>query len=101
MDQPQIQDLLEDLAGDSYTVYFAPDENVKMKYPCIVYQRDYADTKFADNKPYAHKKRYQVTVITQEPDDPVPDKVAMLPMSTFNRFFASEYLNHDIYNVYF
>lgn len=101
MDQPQIQALLKELLGEDYTVYFAPDENIEMKYPCVVYQRDYAVTKFADNKPYTHKKRYQVTLITTEPDDPAYDVIASLPMSTFNRFFPADYLNHDIFNVYF
>lgn len=101
MDQSQIQTLLEGLVGTGNKVYFQPPANVQMKYPCIVYQRDFADTKFADNKPYSRKKRYQVTVIDSNPTSEIPDKVAALPMSAFDRFFAVDNLNHDIYNVYF
>lgn len=96
----QLQSLFEELLG-TRNVYFQPPENVTIQYPCIVYKRDYADTKFADNSPYSHTKRYQVTIIDQDPDSEIPDAVAKLPLSTFQRFFVSEDLNHDIYNVYF
>jgi hypothetical protein len=82
-------------------VYFQPPANVQLQYPCIIYQRDYADTKFADNEAYNHTKRYMITVIDRDPDSDIPDKVASMPMSTFNRFFAADDLNHDIYVVFF
>lgn len=82
-------------------VYFQPPEGLQMVYPCIVYQRDYADTKFADNGVYSHDKRYQVTVIDRDPDSDIPNKVAALPKCLFSRFFAADQLNHDIYNLYF
>lgn len=72
-----------------------------MEYPCIVYARDYALTRFAGNLPYTRTKRYQVTVIDRDPDSDIPDRVASLPMCTFNRFFTSENLNHDVFNLYF
>lgn len=96
----QLQTLLEALVG-TRNVYFQPPANVVMKYPCIVYQRDYAETNFADNSPYSRTKRYQVTIIDANPDSEIPDKVANLPMSAFTRFFAANNLNHDIYNIYF
>lgn len=82
-------------------VYFQPPENVRLEYPCIVYSRDYADTKFADNNPYSHVKRYMVTVIDRDPDSDLPDKVAALPSSIFNRFYTADGLNHDVYQVFF
>lgn len=82
-------------------VYFQPPENVLLVYPCIVYHRDFADTKFADDKPYAHKKRYMITVIDRDPDSAIPSKVAAMPMSLFNRFYTADNLNHDVFNVYF
>ena len=82
-------------------VYFQPPTNVKLVYPCIIYKRDFADTKFADDKPYNHVKRYMVTVIDQDPDSEIPDKVASLPMTLFNRFYTADNLNHDVYSVFF
>jgi hypothetical protein len=36
----QLQTLLETLTEH---VYFQPPENLKVQYPCIVYQRDFAE----------------------------------------------------------
>ena len=82
-------------------VYFQPPTNVKLEYPCIVYHRGFADTRFADDFPYSYTKRYMITVIDSDPDSEIPSKVAALPMSLFNRFYTADELNHDVYNVYF
>jgi len=72
-----------------------------MKYPCIVYKRDDEDVIYADNKRYRAKTRYKVTVIDEDPDSDIPDKVAELPLCAFDRNFSTENLNHDVYNLYF
>lgn len=82
-------------------VYFQPPINVQLRYPCIIYKRDFADTKFADDKPYNHQLRYMITIIDPDPDSTIPDKVASMPMSLFNRFYTADNLNHDVYNVYY
>lgn len=96
----QLQSLLEEILGSRF-VYFQPPANVQMEYPCIVYAKDSADTRFADNSPYRYNKRYQVTVIDRNPDSSIPDKVAALPMTLFTRWFAADNLHHDVFNVYF
>lgn len=94
----QLHQLLETFVD---YVYFQPPTNVQLKYPCIIYKRDFANTEFADNNPYSHRLRYMVTVITTNPDSEIPMKVAGMPMSLFNRFYTVDNLNHDVYNVYF
>lgn len=96
----ELQAVLLDLLGSS-NVYFQPPPNVQMKYPCIVYKRDYRVTNFAGNKPYKHKKRYQITIIDQNPDSDIPERIAELPMCSFDRFFTADNLNHDVYNLFF
>lgn len=82
-------------------VYFQPPTNIQLDYPCIIYTRDNVDTKFADDLPYAHKTRYMLMVIDRDPDSLIPGKVAEMPMTTFNRFYTADNLNHDVYNVYY
>jgi hypothetical protein len=94
----QLHQLLETFTDN---VYFQPPTNIELKYPCIIYKRDFADTKFADDKPYNIKLRYAITVIDQDPDSEIPSKVALMPLSLFNRFYTVDNLNHDVYNVYF
>jgi hypothetical protein len=94
----QLHQLLETFTSN---VYFQPPTNIKLEYPCIIYKRDFAHTKVADNMSYDHKLRYAITIIDQDPDSEIPEKVAAMPMSVFNRFFTVDNLNHDVYNVYF
>lgn len=96
----QLQTLLEAILG-SENVYFQPPNNVALKYPCIVYKQDNAETTFADNSPYRYMKRYQVTVIARDPDFSVPDKIAALSLCTYDRFYAADNLNHDVFNLFF
>lgn len=94
-------DLHQILESFTPNVYFQPPTNVRLQYPCIIYKRDFAETEFADDKPYSHTKRYMITVIDRNPDSDIPDKVASMRMSLFNRFYTADDLNHDVYNVYF
>jgi hypothetical protein len=96
----ELQTLLEGVLG-STNVYFQPPPNVQMNYPCIVYRRNNADTKFADNNPYGYTKQYSVTVIDRNPDSDIPDKIAALPRCSFNRHYVINNLNHDVFNLYF
>jgi hypothetical protein len=96
-----LQTLLEGILG-SGNVYFQPPPGIQLQYPCIVYQRYISSvTEYADNAPYRFTQHYQVTVIDQDPDSAIPNKVAALPMCDRNRFFAANQLNHDVFFLYF
>ena len=94
----ELQALLETMVTN---VYFQPPPTIQMAYPCIIYKRDDVDIQHADNKPYKNAKRYQVTVIDQDPDSPIPGLVQELPSCQFDRFFTADNLNHDVHNLYF
>jgi hypothetical protein len=80
-------------------VYFQPPPSVQMQYPCIVYSRDNLDIEHADNKPYKHKLRYQVTVIDRNPDSTLVMELAKLPTCSYERFFTADNLNHDVFRL--
>lgn len=82
-------------------VYFQPPENMKLEYPCIIYERNSGTSDFADNIPYLHRIRYTVIVVDANPDSPIPGKVAELPTCVFDRHYTADNLNHDVYNLYF
>lgn len=96
----ELQALLVSLLG-SPNVYFQPPPTLIMNYPCIIYKRDSMNTEHADNTPYKRKKRYQVTVVDRNPDSIIPDKLAALPTASFDRFYTSDNLNHDVFNLFF
>lgn len=86
---------------ETVKVYFQPPETVKMTYPCIKYELDGEDAKFANNKLHIRTKRYTVTVIDPDPDSLIPDKVGVLPMCKFNRKYTKDNLNHFVYILYY
>lgn len=96
----ELHEVLCDLLG-SRNVYFQPPESVKMRYPAIVYSRDDIDNKHANNNPYMQTTAYQVIVIDEDPDSKIVDKVKKLPMSTFDRHYSSDNLNHDTFTLYY
>lgn len=95
----ELNDLLKDVLGAD-NVYFQPPEDRVMQYPCIVYERDDALLEHADNFPYKVFQRYQVTLIDQNPDSDVVDKLLALPLCSFSRHFATSGLNHDVFMIY-
>jgi hypothetical protein len=94
----QLQSLLELITPN---VYFQPPPNISLEYPCIVYVRYGSKVQHAENALYLHTKLYQVTVIDRDPDSRLPDMVEELPLCAFDRFFATENLNHHVFNLYF
>jgi hypothetical protein len=43
---------------------------------------------------------YTVTVIHKDPDNDIRSKVAAMPYSAFDRWYASDGLNHDVYTIF-
>lgn len=95
-----LQIKLEEILG-SRNVYYEPPEGLKIKYPCIIYKRDAMSTRYADDTLYKSVTGYQVTVIDKASDSEIIDKIKMLPMCRWNRHFASDNLNHDVFTLYF
>ena len=99
-ERTELQTLLETILG-SDAVYFQPPMSIKLIYPCIFYERSRIKTSFADNNPYGHEKEYTIMFISKDPDSDIPDKIAMLPKTSFDRHYVSDNLNHDIFTTFF
>lgn len=80
--------------------YFQPPSNVSMGYPCIVYELDRIVKKRADNGVYLKTRRYQVKLITKNPDDPTVDALASMVYSEFERHYTIDTLNHFVFSIY-
>lgn len=82
-------------------VYFQSPGNQSLKYPCILYEKADEWNQYADNMKYNRMNAYDITVMTKDPDSKIPDCVGNLPLCTFNRYYASENINHYVYRIYF
>lgn len=82
-------------------VYFQPPSNVCMRYPAIVYNLSDIDNRHADNLPYLQYHRYDVTVIDEDPDSKVADRVSKISGCRFERSFTMDNLNHYVFSLYY
>lgn len=85
----------------SRNVYFQSPASIQMKYPAIKYQRSKIDMKFADNQSYNKTQRYEVIVIDSDPDSEIVNKLLELPMTSHDRHYVSDNLNHDVFTIYY
>lgn len=94
----QLHEILEGFVDN---VYYQPPESLKLKYPCIIYEKDDINTDYADDKTFIKKSEYSITVIGRDPDTDIPDMLVELPHCTYDRRFVSDNLYHDILRIYY
>ena len=101
----QLQDLLKTIQGTTpeteTKVYYQAPSKDKMVYPCIEYHIDSEDAIRADNQPYSLTLGYQVTIMSRDPDSPLRELVARLPLCAFNRYYVADGLHHYVYKLFF
>lgn len=83
-------------------VYFQPPENVKIKYPCFVYHLNAGSEDHADNRRYRFLRRYQVTYITPNADDPLPSQFGdHFEKCRYGSDYTSDNLYHSNFDLYY
>lgn len=98
----RLQTLLEQVSGLPETqVHFQPPNGTQMVYPAVVYSVAREAKQFADNLPYRSAQGYTVTVIDTDPDTDIRNQIAALPYCSFDRWYATDGLNHYVYTLFF
>lgn len=82
-------------------VYFQPPENLKMSFPCIIYEYARDDIQYADNLKYLINRRYTVTLVDKDPDSELAEKLNELDFCTPDRQYAANGLNHFVFTIYY
>lgn len=83
-------------------VYFQPPESIKIAYPCVIYHLNDAQSIHADDSNYVNRRRYTVIYISRVPDDNfINDMLDNFKYCTFDRWYASDNLNHFVYDLYY
>ena len=85
----------------SQNVYFQPPENLKVKYPCIIYSLNGFYEKYANNKTYHRKREYNLLYITYDPDDQMIETLADLPLCDLGKPYTADNLHHYPYTIYY
>lgn len=96
-----LHEKLCDILG-SRNVYFQSPGKAVMKYPCILYKRSTNKSMKADNTRYLSHDAYEVTYISEYPDDDLPDKLE----KSFDYIrretrYVGDNLYHDPFYLYF
>lgn len=97
--RPQLQQMLETLFKRNPHVYHQAPKSQKMEYPCIVYKMTGIPDEHADNIRYFEHRAYQLTVIDEDPDSKLREKVAQLKWCRFVRSFESDNLHHFVFEL--
>lgn len=115
-DRLGLQNILEEIfsifheADGCQHVYYQPDANVKLHYPCAVYVRDGMIPYQADNGRYVTNWAYRITIIDRDPisscinaegTKTIIDAISELPKCSYIRHFVNENLNHDVFKIYY
>ena len=97
-----LQTKLEEILGSKH-VYFQPPESIRMKYPCIVYEREAVDVQPADDVKYDKNFRYEVMYITKDPDtnEFISTMLDKFKYIRYDRHFVSDNLNHETFVLYY
>lgn len=93
MSRLELHEVLCALLGSRH-VYFQGPGNLKMVYPCIVYESQAESATHAGNRPYKIHDHYRVIVIDQDPESPIPRKIAGMQGARAARPYVSDNLNH-------
>lgn len=92
--------LIEILGNNN--VYFQPPETLKMHYPCIRYKKARPNVKHADDMRYLKTNHYELTVICQDPDTDIPDRICdVFPLCSIDRYYSASNLTHCALDLYF
>lgn len=83
-------------------VYFQPPDNITLSYPCIVYKQDRVKAFKANDNAYIIHDGYTVTIISKTPGSGLKhDILHTFSHSSYDRYFVSDSLNHDVLVVYY
>lgn len=86
----------------SDNVYFQPPETIKLKYPCIVYEKSKKALTYANNKVYGNIDSYTITSIYKSVSENISDKILeTFSMISHDRTFKSDNLYHDVFQLFY
>lgn len=81
-------------------VFFNPDSNTKLAYPCIIYKEQTYNARRADNLRYFSSIEYQITIIDRDPDTSIHENILdHFEHSRYSNNFRSDNLIHHILTI--
>lgn len=83
-------------------VYFEPPQDIRMKYPCVVFRRGVISSRSADNRVYKRDDAYDLVHICRDPDSKTVHAILdEFQMIRHVRHFTADGLHHDQFKLYY
>lgn len=95
----KLHEELCDILGNR-RVYYDPPEGTELEYPVILYERSRVRPFWANNELYLNMTAYTVTLIRQDDDDDILDKLLKRRYTTFDRPYVANNLHHDVVTTF-
>ena len=84
----------------SRNVYFQPPASVHMRYPAIVYSVSGIENAHASNDIYKQDLQYTITLIDEDPDSEIFEKLKKYRRARFVRPYIADNLNHFLFTIF-
>lgn len=81
-------------------LYYQPPGGTTLEYPCIVYSKEDIGNVYADNYVFRQQHKFKFTYMDPNINNMLVDKLSKLPMCSFERYFANDNINHDVFIIY-
>lgn len=99
---PKQLDFQKELLNICEHVYFQPPSNIKLEYPCIIYNYARGKDYWANNAIYEPIDCYDITIIDKNPNSELIDLVRNnFSYCSFDRSFRHDNLNHFTFTIYY
>lgn len=97
----ELRELLQEILG-YVNIYYQPNEAVHMKYDCIIYKQQTMAVRRANNRTYYLRAQYEVTVVTRDPDSPLPRALQEhFQLCAPGRKFMADNLYHFPFTIFY
>lgn len=97
----ELHDFLLSVIPAGIKLYHNPPANVRMSFPCIRYELNDRDNRYANNGKYLAMSKYTLTVIDTNPDSGILKVIEQLPYCEFDRQYLKDGLYHWVYSLYY
>ncbi len=95
----ELRDIQTKCLGYQHT-YFNPIDGIRMQYDCVIYNMSAMNERKANNKTYLNRAIYNVTVVSRDPETPVPWAIQEhFERCKPERFFVTDNLYHFPFTI--
>ena len=94
--------LHRELEEHSDHVYYQPPSNIRMNFPCIVYNKIPKFKEYGNDGIYIKKQGYQITVMDKDPDSFTADDLEdHFQYCSITQYFTNDNIHHVILELYY